>query len=143
MKLFAVIHSVGGFLREDAPTPSIAGIFTDEKIADTVRKCVGLSAKVIPVNLDEVAPGYLNFANEVLNVDLAKILQEKELGLKEFSDLDRECLMTAEEFDQDADCGALTSDDGSGYWATDKKVSRISCWSQKPQWATHVCWYNR
>ena len=143
MKLFAVIYSVGGFAREDAATPSIAGIYSDEKIADTVRKAAGVGAKVVPVELDEIAPGYLDFAKQVLNIDLNQIQEDKRLGMKDISEFDRECLMTAEEFDQDADSGFLTSDDGSGYWATDKKVSRVSCWSSQPEWATHVCWYNK
>ena len=143
MKLFAVIYSIGGFAREDVATPSIAGIFSDEKIADTVRKAAGLGAKVLTVELDNIAPGYLDFAKQALNIDLNQIQQDKKLGMTEISEFDLECLMTAEEFEQDADCGCITSDDGSGYWATDKKVSRISCWSSQPEWATHVCWYNK
>ena len=70
-------------------------------------------------------------------------MKEKELGLKELDDFDRECLMTAQEFLDGANTGFLTSDDGSGYWATEKMVSRLSCWSEKPEWATHACWFNK
>lgn len=143
MKLFAVIYSVGGFSREDATNPEIAGVFTDQNIADTVRKAVGSSAKVVSITLDEVSPGYMNFAKNVLNVDIAKIMQEKEDGMKVMSKLDLECRMNASEFIEDADNGYLMSDDGSGYWATETMRSNISCWSERPQWATHVCWYNR
>jgi hypothetical protein len=143
MELLAVIYTVGGFAREDASKAAIAGIFTDPKIAETVRKAAGYDAKVVTVTLDKIAPGYINFAKEVLNIDLAEILQEKELGLREFSDLDKRCLMSAEEFMQDEESGGITGDDGHGYWATDKKVSNVSCWREKPEWATHVCWYNR
>lgn len=143
MKLFAVIYTVGGFAREDAPNAAIAGIYTDEKVADIICKCVGYGAKVVSVTLDEIAAGHISFAKEVLNIDLTKILKEKELGLKEFSELDKECLMSIEEFKNDADNGFLTSDDGHGYWATDKKVSNLSCWREQPEWATNVCWYNK
>jgi hypothetical protein len=143
MKLLAVIYSVGGFAREDNANPAIAGIFTDPQIAEIVRKAAGVDAKIVPVELDKIAPGYISFAKEVLNIDLAAILKEKELGLKDFDELDRECLMPAQEFEEGEDCGMLTSDDGHGYWATDKKVSNVSCWREKPEWATHVCWYNR
>jgi hypothetical protein len=100
-------------------------------------------AKVVPITLDKVAPGYINFAQEVLNIDLAEILREKELGLHEFNDLDKECLMSAEEFAEHEDSGGITDYDGHGYWATDKKVSKVDCFCAKPEWATHVCWYNR
>lgn len=143
MKIFAVIHTVGGFAREDAPTASIAGLYTDEKIADIVRKAAGVGAKVVPVNLDEVLPGYIDFAKQVLNIDLAQILKEKDLGLKEMDEFDLECLMSAEEFLDYADSGTIIPDDGSGYWATENKISRISCWVDQPDWATHVCWFNK
>jgi len=142
MKLFAVIYTVGGFAREDAPNASIAGIFTDDKIAEIVCKTAGFGAKVVPVNLDEVAKGYISSAKELFNIDLAQILKEKELGLREFNELDKECLMTDEEFKEHTDCGGIISSDGDGYWATDKMVSDVSCWREKPEWATHVCWYN-
>lgn len=143
MELFAVIHTVGGFSREDAPNTAIAGIFTDLQIAETVRKAAGVNAKMVSVKLDDVAPGYIVFAKEVLNIDLVKVIEEKHLGLKEFSRLDRECLMTAEEFIEDEKSGFLTTDDGSGCWATGQKVSEVSCWDEQPEWATHVCWYNK
>lgn len=142
MELYAVIYTVGGFAREDSPNPAIAGIYTDDKIADIVRKAVGHGAIVTPIKLDQVAPGYINFAKEVLNIDLEKILIEKEFGLTEFSNLDRECLMTAEEFKEHTDSGGIISSDGCGNWATDKMISEVSCWKEKPDWATHVCWFN-
>lgn len=143
MKVFAVVHTVGGFAREDAPNISVAGIFTDEKIADIVKKSAGVDAKVIPIIIDEVLPGYIDFAKQVLNIDLKQILKEKELGFEQMDEFDLDCLMTAEEFMDYEDSGAIIPDDGHGYWATDKQVSKVSCWAEKPEWATHVCWYNK
>ena len=143
MELFAVIYTVGGFAREDAPNAAIAGIFTDEKIADIVCKTAGFGAKVVPVELDKVALGYISSAKELFNINLVKILKEKALGFRELDELDSECLMTAEEFKEHTDCGGIMSCDGHGNWATDKMVSEVSCWNEKPEWATHVCWYNK
>lgn len=53
------------------------------------------------------------------------------------------CLMTAEEFEDDENSGMLTSDDGSGVWATSTHKSELTTYAPKPQWATHVVWYNR
>lgn len=143
MKLFAVVYSINGFSAKDSPTPAIAGIYTDEKIAEIVKKAAGSTAKITTITLDKVAPGYIDFAKQVLNIDLDKIIQEKKYGLQKMSDFDRECLMSAEDFLDDADSGCLISDDGSGYWATETMVSEVSCWADKPEWATHVCWYNK
>lgn len=143
MKLFAVINTVGGFAREDKPHASIDGIFTDEKIAEIVRKASGSTAKVVEVEVDQVKPGYIDFAKHVLNVDLAQIIQEKEFGLTDMDDFERDCRMTAEEFNDYADSGAIISDDGCGNWATETKISDVSCWDSQPEWATHVCWFNR
>lgn len=36
-----------------------------------------------------------------------------------------------------------SGDDGSGYWATDTEMSRISCFEDRPDWATQVIWFNK
>ncbi len=54
-----------------------------------------------------------------------------------------ECLMTAETFIQEEKDGCLTCDDGSGVWATATHKSDISTGLPRPEWATHVVWYNR
>ena len=54
-----------------------------------------------------------------------------------------ECLMTAEDFLREDDLGMLTSDDGSGVWATQTHKSDVSTSVDKPEWATHVVWYNK
>jgi hypothetical protein len=39
---------------------------------------------------------------------------------------------------------AFYSDDGSGYWATETHESNWSVFSvDKPEWATHIAWYNK
>ena len=63
--------------------------------------------------------------------------------LTSLTKLDLECLMSAEEFLGYTSCGAIIPDDGMGYWATEDKVSKISCFLTQPTWATHVCWYNK
>lgn len=51
---------------------------------------------------------------------------------------------TVEQFEQHVDSGAITGYDGSGYWATEKEDSGLSVWIiTKPNWATHVTWYNK
>ena len=38
--------------------------------------------------------------------------------------------------------GEITKDDGEGYWGTDLGYSNIDCFDEKPEWATHVAWFN-
>lgn len=53
-------------------------------------------------------------------------------------------LFTLEEFVSSVKYGAITSDDGIGYWATEThEDTKLDCWSPKPDWATHVAWYNK
>uniref|UniRef100_A0AAU8GH09 Uncharacterized protein n=2 Tax=unclassified Seunavirus TaxID=2494210 RepID=A0AAU8GH09_9CAUD len=53
-------------------------------------------------------------------------------------------VMTAEQWECSVRCGAFIPDDGIGYWCRDDKhESCVSCWTPKPEWATHVAWYNR
>ncbi len=62
--------------------------------------------------------------------------------LKLMSSFDEKCKVTAEEFIQDKESGFINEDDGQGYWATETMISKLSCFYVKPDWATHVCWYN-
>lgn len=71
-------------------------------------------------------------------------------SLTAFDDLDRECLMTREDFTQCVRSGGIMDDDGSGYLAVADAVSdvmispsRVSDSFAWPRWATHVCWYNK
>lgn len=54
-----------------------------------------------------------------------------------------ECLMTAEDFIRDEKAGCFTCDDGNGVWATATHKSDIDTGLPRPDWATHVVWYNR
>jgi hypothetical protein len=59
------------------------------------------------------------------------------------SDDIEEGLMTVEEFYRDSDNGCLTCDDGDGVWATETHRSDVRTSQPKPDWATHVLWFNR
>lgn len=52
-------------------------------------------------------------------------------------------LLTAEEFE--ADCLTFSPEDGSGYWATVDGFDRHSNvrTTSRPDWATHVAWFNK
>lgn len=53
-------------------------------------------------------------------------------------------LFTVAEFANDVKHGMFIPDDGSGYWATATQMSRLSVWRhEKPDWATHVAWFNK
>ena len=68
--------------------------------------------------------------------------------MRPFSDLDRKCLMTINEFKSYCKCGGIMDSDGFGYYAADKEVSNIEA-SPSPfakgiirEDFTHICWYN-
>ena len=69
--------------------------------------------------------------------------------MRPFSDLDRKCLMTINEFKSDCECGGIMDSDGFGYYATDKEVSNIEASPNAFRQGiiredfTHVCWYNK
>lgn len=53
-------------------------------------------------------------------------------------------LYTVSDFDNIVEEGFINDDDGSGYYGTDTKHSRLEYFSnQKPDWATHVLWFNK
>lgn len=142
MKLYAIVYSVDGYAKEDPAHASIAGIFTDEEIAKKVKLCVP-GSEIKEIELDKVQPGYYTKALELFNVDLKELQKRKSYGLRKHDELDKECLMGADEFLEDSETGFFTGDDGHGYWATETEVSRVSCFANRPTWATHVCWYNK
>lgn len=72
-----------------------------------------------------------------------KVKAGPSIHLKPFSGSDERCLMTAAEFEEGEESGGLTSEDGSGYWATATQRSDISTSQPRPDWATHVVWFNR
>lgn len=65
MILYAVISTIGGFAREDAPAPHIIGIYTDERIAHQVQILASCGAVVKPIELDAISPGYLQSAEQL------------------------------------------------------------------------------
>ena len=52
-------------------------------------------------------------------------------------------LLTLFQWDIHVEHGSIMSGDGTGYWATDTERSDVDCWADKPDWATHVAWYNK
>jgi hypothetical protein len=124
-------------------TPEIAGIFSLREVAEKVRSAIGGLAFVKEVELNFVAPGYIDFAKNVLGIDLGEIIKKETFGLSKMSRFDLDCKMTSKEFLEMSLDGSITPDDGIGYWSTNFEVSNVNCFSQKPDWATHVCWYNK
>ena len=54
-------------------------------------------------------------------------------------------IMSAEEWEEARDAGSFIPYDGHGYWAKEKEHSNFNVWdfTERPEWATHVAWYNR
>ena len=50
-------------------------------------------------------------------------------------------LFTLTEWVQAIKLGLIAPDDGSGFWGTVKGESTVSCFEDKPAWASHVIWY--
>jgi hypothetical protein len=73
----------------------------------------------------------------------------RELSMKMRKVYEDDCLMTREEFMNGVESNALIDYDGFGEFATetevyDVEVSPSAVRSTKwPDWATHVCWYNK
>ena len=78
---------------------------------------------------------------------MAKSMKETP-EMRPFNELDRECLMTINEFKSNCRYGAFMDSDGVGYYATDKEVSNIEASPSAfvkgiiREDFTHVCWYN-
>lgn len=60
--MFAVIKTIGGFAKEDAPVASLVGVFTEEKVANQVKSLAGGGSQVVPVALDTLPPGLIQSA---------------------------------------------------------------------------------
>ena len=54
-------------------------------------------------------------------------------------------LYTAGEWARDVELGALTPYDGSGYWASAAGFFDMTsdAFDDRPEWATHVAWFNK
>lgn len=52
--------------------------------------------------------------------------------------------MTAEDFEECVQCSCFIPYDGDGNWATVDGESKLNVWENaRPEWATHVVWYNK
>ena len=60
--LYAVVQTVGGFAREDAPQARCVGVYADKLVADQVKCLAGSGASVQPIELDVVPPGFVQSA---------------------------------------------------------------------------------
>ena len=84
--------------------------------------------------------------NEILY--MAKSMKETP-KMRPFDELDRECLMTINEFKSNCRYGTFMDSDGVGYYATDKEVSNIEASPSAfvkgiiREDFTHICWYNK
>ena len=84
--------------------------------------------------------------NEILYI--AKSMKETP-KMRPFDELDRECLMTINEFKSNCRYGTFMDSDGVGYYATDKEVSNIEASPSAfvkgiiREDFTHICWYNK
>ena len=74
---------------------------------------------------------------------------KKSPKMRPFNELDRECLMTINEFKSNCRYGIFMDSDGVGYYATDKEVSNIETSPSAfvkgiiREDFTHICWYNK
>lgn len=84
-------------------------------------------------------------------VEALRLFIDVEFRLASGGELD-DCYMTWEKFVAACRGGALTDDDGHGELATDEHyISSLRVHPSKalrndyprPDWATHVCWYNK
>lgn len=143
-QLYAVIYTIGGYAREDASVPGIAGIYTDPEIAEYVRKAVScFGSKVVPIDLDFIHPGHADHAKQLFGIDLFEKQEILKAKMVDIPEKDMNFLMTVEDFEDAEKANAILPSDGCGFWATEKQMSqKISCFAQKPKWATHVVWYN-
>lgn len=84
--------------------------------------------------------------NEILY--MAKSMKETP-KMRPFNELDRECLITINEFKSNCRYGTFMDSDGVGYYATDKEVSNIEASPSAfvkgiiREDFTHICWYNK
>ena len=63
--LYAVVQTIGGFAREDAPQAQCVGIYADKQVADQVKRLAGSGAAVQPIELDVVPPGFVQIAQQM------------------------------------------------------------------------------
>lgn len=64
MKLYAVLGTIGGYAREDAPEANLVGIYTDPDVASQVSLAAS-GCRVEEITLDFIPPGYLKTAEAI------------------------------------------------------------------------------
>jgi hypothetical protein len=72
-------------------------------------------------------------------------------GPDDYSYGSEDCMMTLSEFRQAVETNSFIDYDGFGHFATEHKVSNLPISPSElkkgtievPEWATHICWYNR
>lgn len=67
--LHVVATLSAGFAREDSPSASVVGAYTNAEVADAVRRVAGFGASVIAVELNHIPPG-LRRAMQELGIKL-------------------------------------------------------------------------
>lgn len=97
--------------------------------------------EMIARSRDEDARQALNRVKLVIDRKLRDKVEAPEL--KPIPAEDLACLMMAEAFLLEEASGFLNSDDGTGYWATATHRSGIPVHAARPDWATHVLWFNK
>lgn len=63
MTLYVVHYQVGGYAREDASTTKIAGVYSDAKVAEYVKRACG--GDVTEVEVDKIHMGFVAHLNEL------------------------------------------------------------------------------
>lgn len=63
--LHIVTHLIGGFAREDNPTVSVIGAFTNPDMANLLKRVAGASATVTQIEVDHVPPGLMQAIKEM------------------------------------------------------------------------------
>lgn len=63
MMLYVVKYTVGGYAREDAAVPQVAGVYTDPEVARKVSLAV--QGAVQAVELDFTNPGIVYYLKEI------------------------------------------------------------------------------
>ncbi len=112
-----------------------------EKVKDSlVDKYTIMFEKLIESVISEVASKTYMSETQIENLHkhFGLSYEPKMFDFPEYGDV-----FTLEDWDKSVVAGAFIPDDGDGYWATEKQYAHISVWDTKPDWATHVVWFNK
>ena len=87
--------------------------------------------------------------NEALYAAKSMKVERENIPMRPLSKLDKDCLVSIKTFKAWCDCGAVTSYDGCGNYATATEVSDLDADPAAFKKGiiredfTHVCWYNK